>query len=39
MAKDKEESVGKKRGLFSRMLHPETSKSKQQAEVNAKPES
>ncbi len=39
MAKDKEESVGKRRGLFSRMLHPETSKSKQQAEVNAKPES
>jgi RNA polymerase primary sigma factor len=39
VAKDKEESVGKKRGLFSRMLHPETSKSKQQAEVNAKPES
>ena len=39
MAKDKEESVGKGRGLFSRMLHPETSKSKQQAEVNAKPES
>ena len=39
MAKDKEETVGKKRGLFSRMLHPETSKSKQQAEVNAKPES
>ena len=39
MAKDKEESVGKKRGLFSRMLHPETSKSKQQAEVTAKPES
>jgi RNA polymerase primary sigma factor len=39
VAKDKEESVGKRRGLFSRMLHPETSKSKQQAEVNAKPES
>ena len=39
MAKDKEESVGKRRGLFSRMLHPETSKSKQQAEVNVKPES
>ena len=39
MAKDNEESVGKRRGLFSRMLHPETSKSKQQAEVNAKPES
>jgi RNA polymerase primary sigma factor len=39
VAKDKEESVGKKRGLFSRMLHPETSKSKQQAEVTAKPES
>ncbi len=39
MAKDKEESVGKRRGLFSRMLNPETSKSKQQAEVNAKPES
>ena len=39
MAKDKQESVGKKRGLFSRMLHPETSKSKQQAEVNAQQES
>jgi RNA polymerase primary sigma factor len=39
VAKDKEESVGKRRGLFSRMLHPETNKSKQQAEVNAKPES
>jgi RNA polymerase primary sigma factor len=39
VAKDKEESVGKRRGLFSRMLNPETSKSKQQAEVNAKPES
>ncbi|MEN9956585.1 MAG: hypothetical protein RIR46_193 [Actinomycetota bacterium] len=39
MAKDRDESVGKKRGLFSRMLHPETSKSKQQAEVNTKPES
>jgi RNA polymerase primary sigma factor len=39
VAKDKEESVGKRRGIFSRMLHPETSKSKQQAEVNAKPES
>ena len=39
MAKDKDESVGKRRGLFSRMLHPETSKSKQQTEVNTKPES
>ena len=39
MAKDKDESVGKRRGLFSRMLHPETSKSKQQNEVNTKPES
>ena len=39
MAKDREESVGKKRGLFSRILHPETSKSKQQNEVNIKPES
>ena len=39
MAKDKEESASKRRGLFSRMLHPETSKSKQQTEVNAKPES
>jgi RNA polymerase primary sigma factor len=39
VAKDRDESVGKKRGLFSRMLHPETSKSKQQAEVNTKPES
>ena len=39
MAKDKDESVGKRRGLFSRMLHPENSKSKQQTEVNAKPES
>ena len=39
MAKDKNESVGKRRGLFSRMLHPETSKSKQQTEVNTKPES
>jgi RNA polymerase primary sigma factor len=39
VAKDKDESVGKRRGLFSRMLHPENSKSKQQTEVNAKPES
>ena len=39
MAKDKDESVGTRRGLFSRMLHPETSKSKQQTEVNTKPES
>ncbi len=39
MAKDKDESIGKRRGLFSRMLHPETSKSKQQTEVNTKPES
>ncbi len=39
MAKDKDESIGKRRGLFSRMLHPETSKSKQQTELNTKPES
>jgi RNA polymerase primary sigma factor len=39
VAKDRDETVGKKRGLFSRMLHPETGKAKQQTEVNNKPES
>jgi len=39
VAKDRDESVGKKRSLFSRMLHPETSKPKQRTELNIKPES
>ena len=39
VAKDADESTGKKRGLFSRMLHPEGNKNKQASnESTAKPE-